>query len=59
MDLIKENDQYVSDLLRGNSALLDAAIKGDLARVQRLITPENINCRDNQGRYSAPLHLAG
>jgi len=46
-------------LLRGNAALLDAAKKGILARVQRLLTPENINCRDTQGRNSTPLHLAG
>lgn len=51
-------DQEVADLLRGNSALLDAAKKGNLARVQRLVTPENINCRDSQGRNSTPLHLA-
>jgi hypothetical protein len=46
-------------LLRGNAALLDAAKKGILARVQRLVTSENINCRDTQGRNSTPLHLAG
>lgn len=46
-------------MLRGNAALLDAAKKGILARVQRLVTSENINCRDTQGRNSTPLHLAG
>lgn len=56
LDLVR--DQEVADLLRGNSALLDAAKKGNLARVQRLVTPENINCRDSQGRNSTPLHLA-
>lgn len=58
LDLIRESDQDVADLLRGNAALLDAAKKGNLARVQRLVTPENINCRDAQGRNSTPLHLA-
>lgn len=58
LDLIREGDQDVADLLRGNAALLDAAKKGNLARVQRLITNENINCRDAQGRNSTPLHLA-
>lgn len=58
LDLIREGDQDVADLLRGNSALLDAAKKGNLARVQRLVTTENINCRDAQGRNSTPLHLA-
>lgn len=57
-DLVREGDQDVADLLRGNSALLDAAKKGNLARVQRLVSTENINCRDAQGRNSTPLHLA-
>lgn len=56
MDLAR--DQEIADLLKGNSALLDAAKKGDLSRIQRLLTPENINCRDSQGRNSTPLHLA-
>ena len=43
MDLVKEGDQDVLDLLRGDSALLDAAKKGNLSRVQKLLTPENIN----------------
>jgi len=59
LDLVRDGDQDVADLLRGNSALLDAAKKGNLARVQRLITQDNINCRDAQGRNSTPLHLAG
>lgn len=56
---MREDDHEVADLLRGNAALLDAAKKGNLARVQRLLTGENINCRDTQGRNSTPLHLAG
>ena len=58
LDLVKEGDQDVVDLLRGDSALLDAAKKGNLSRVQKLITPDNINCRDSAGRNSTPLHLA-
>lgn len=58
LDLVRE-DQDVADLLRGNAALLDAAKKGNLARVERLVNVENINCRDAQGRNSTPLHLAG
>lgn len=58
LDLIREGDEDVADLLRGKSALLDAAKKGNLARVQRLVSPENINCRDSCGRNSTPLHLA-
>lgn len=58
LDLVREGDEDVADLLRGKAALLDAAKKGNLARVQRLVTPENINCRDSQGRNSTLLHLA-
>ncbi|KAL7037562.1 hypothetical protein ACKWTF_009276 [Chironomus riparius] len=56
LDLAK--DQEIADLLRGNAALLDAAKKGDLARVKKLLTSDNINCRDVAGRNSTPLHLA-
>ena len=59
LDLVKEQDGDLSDLLRGDSALLDAAKKGNLDRVKKLLTLENINCRDKQGRNSTPLHLAG
>ena len=58
LDLVKEGDHDVADLLRGDAALLEAAKKGNLSRVQKLSTQENINCRDNQGRNSTPLHLA-
>ncbi|XP_033632864.1 poly [ADP-ribose] polymerase tankyrase-1-like [Asterias rubens] len=58
LDLVKEGDQDVQDLLRGDAALLEAAKKGNLVRVQKLVTPDNINCRDSQGRNSTPLHLA-
>jgi tankyrase len=58
VDLVKEGDQDVLDLLRGDSALLDAAKKGNLGRVQKLLSAENVNCRDSQGRNSTPLHLA-
>ncbi|XP_017772298.1 PREDICTED: tankyrase [Nicrophorus vespilloides] len=58
LDLVRDGDQDVADMLRGNAALLDAAKKGNLLRVQRLVTADNINCRDAQGRNSTPLHLA-
>jgi tankyrase len=58
LDLVKEDDTDVRDLLRGDAALLEAAKKGDLARVAKLVTPENVNCRDQVGRNSTPLHLA-
>jgi len=56
---VKDQDGDLADLLRGDSALLDAAKKGNLERVKKLLTNENINCRDKQGRNSTPLHLAG
>ena len=57
-NLLLQGDQDVLDLLRGDSALLDAAKKGNVTRVQKLLTPDNINCRDSAGRNSTPLHLA-
>ncbi|VDK22061.1 unnamed protein product, partial [Taenia asiatica] len=53
-----DTDSLVYDLLRGDTAVLEAAKRGNLAKIQRLITPENINCRDTAGRNSTPLHLA-
>lgn len=58
LDLVKPEDIEISDLLLGNAAILDAAKKGELGRLMRLITNENVNCRDSQGRNSTPLHLA-
>ncbi|KAK2876855.1 hypothetical protein Q8A67_020951 [Cirrhinus molitorella] len=58
LDLVKDGDTDIQDLLRGDVALLDAAKKGCLARVKKLCTPDNVNCRDTQGRHSTPLHLA-
>lgn len=45
-------------MLLGDAPLLDAAKCGDLPRVQRLLTPRNVNCKDSEGRNSTPLHLA-
>ncbi|XP_077966089.1 poly [ADP-ribose] polymerase tankyrase-2-like [Styela clava] len=58
LDLVRDCDLDIHDLLRGDAALLDATKKGCLARVQKLCTTKNINCRDHQGRNSTPLHLA-
>uniref|UniRef100_A0A667YB65 Poly [ADP-ribose] polymerase n=1 Tax=Myripristis murdjan TaxID=586833 RepID=A0A667YB65_9TELE len=58
LDLVKDADTDIQDLLRGDAALLDAAKKGCLARVKKLCSPDNVNCRDTQGRHSTPLHLA-
>ena len=56
--MVKDHDSDIADLLRGDAALLDATKKGDLDRVKRLLTSDNINCRDEHGRNSTPLHLA-
>ncbi|XP_041714449.1 poly [ADP-ribose] polymerase tankyrase-2 isoform X2 [Coregonus clupeaformis] len=58
LDLVKDGDTDIQDLLRGDAALLDAAKKGCLAQVEKLCSPDNVNCRDAQGRHSTPLHLA-
>ena len=58
IDLVRSEDQDVADLLLGNVAILDAAKKGELARLKNLIVSDNVNCRDCQGRNSTPLHLA-
>ncbi|XP_015262135.1 PREDICTED: tankyrase-2 isoform X2 [Gekko japonicus] len=58
LDLVKDGDTDIQDLLRGDAALLDAAKKGCLARVKKLCSSDNVNCRDTQGRHSTPLHLA-
>ncbi|XP_067908702.1 poly [ADP-ribose] polymerase tankyrase-2 isoform X4 [Heterodontus francisci] len=58
LDLIKDGDTDIQDLLSGDAALLDAAKKGCVARVKKLCTTDNVNCRDTQGRHSTPLHLA-
>lgn len=51
-------DDDLLDILRGEMAFLDACKRGDLERVKKLLTPENINCSDLTGRNSSPLHLA-
>lgn len=58
LDLVKEENEEVRDLLMGEAALLDAAKRGQLSRVKRLLTSQNVNCRDPEGRNSTALHLA-
>lgn len=58
LDLVKEGDQDIIDLFTGDEALLDAAKKGNLERIIKLLTCVNVNCRDTAGRNSTPLHLA-
>ncbi|XP_053623238.1 poly [ADP-ribose] polymerase tankyrase isoform X2 [Plodia interpunctella] len=58
LQLVPAADADTADALRGDAALLDAAKRGDLARARKLITPQNVNCRDTHGRNSTPLHLA-
>lgn len=38
--------------------LFEACRSGDLDRVQKLLTPQNVNSRDLAGRKSTPLHFA-
>lgn len=59
LDLVADKDSDLADLLKGNVALLEAAKKGNLNKVKKLCNEGNINCTDDQGRNSTPLHLAG
>ena len=47
------------DLLRGDSALLDADKKGNLSRVQKLLSKDNINCRDSQVIINSNMWVLG
>jgi hypothetical protein len=38
--------------------LFEACRNGDLARVKKLVTTQNVNARDTAGRKSSPLHFA-
>lgn len=58
LDVVKEGADDVVDLLRGNTAVLEAARKGDIEKMRKILTPLTINCRDALGRSSTPLHLA-
>ncbi|KAI6653202.1 glutaminase kidney isoform, mitochondrial isoform 1 precursor [Oopsacas minuta] len=60
LDLVKDTDTDVATLLRGDTecGLLEAAKKGDILTITKLLTSDNVNCRDLQGRNSTPLHLA-
>ena len=58
IDFAKERDPDIHDLLLGDKAIIEAAKKGELSRIAKLITAQNINCRDTEGRNSTPLHLA-
>ncbi|XP_065883611.1 poly [ADP-ribose] polymerase tankyrase-2-like [Dysidea avara] len=58
LDLVTDKEGDLADLLKGNVALLEAAKKGNLTKVKKLCNDGNINCTDDQGRNSTPLHLA-
>lgn len=55
---LPENDALVNDDL--NFQLLESARWGDLKTVKKIVMlhPNKINCRDLDGRYATPLHLA-
>lgn len=38
--------------------LFEACRSGDLERVKKLLSAENVNSRDTAGRKSTPLHFA-
>ena len=40
------------------SSFFEACKNGDIEKVKKLLTPENVNSRDVAGRKSTPLHFA-
>lgn len=38
--------------------LFEACKSGDIVKVKRLCTPQNVNVKDTAGRKSTPLHFA-
>ena len=38
--------------------IFEACRNGDLSKVKKLVTPQNVNGKDNAGRKSSPLHFA-
>ena len=52
------NNIDLYDYLRDDDAVLDLAKEGDLVRLQKILTPKNVNCTTAIGRESTPLHLA-
>ncbi|KHJ42648.1 Poly(ADP-ribose) polymerase catalytic domain protein [Trichuris suis] len=59
LDLVKDSNSDIADLLKGDVAILEAAKRGELDKLRKLITAGNVNCHDEKGRNSTPLHLAG
>ena len=53
--LASQNEISGNDPLR---ELFEACRNGDLVRVKKLVTPQNVNARDTAGRKSSPLHFA-
>ncbi|KAG7164267.1 poly [ADP-ribose] polymerase tankyrase-1-like 2 [Homarus americanus] len=53
--LASQNEIAGNDPLR---ELFEACRNGDLVRVKKLVSPQNVNARDTAGRKSSPLHFA-
>ena len=53
--LASQNEISTSDPLRD---LFEACRNGDLVRVKKVVTTQNVNARDTAGRKSSPLHFA-
>ncbi|CAK9300740.1 unnamed protein product [Gordionus sp. m RMFG-2023] len=49
------DDKKYSDKIKG---IFEACKNGDIIRVKLLLNKDNIDCRDDQGRKSTPLHIA-
>ena len=55
-------EEKAEELARGgpniHSLILDASREGSLETLERLVTPDTVNCQDMEGRKSTPLHFA-
>lgn len=48
----------VVDVFRGEAAIIEYARTGNVAKLRRLVTADNVNCHDTTGRQSTALHVA-
>lgn len=61
LDLLNQSHpdyQYLEDMLRGDTAVLELAKNGETQRLKSILSEKNVNCVDYNGRLSSALHLA-
>ena len=61
LDLLNSSSpdfEYLEDMLRGDSAVLELAKNGENMRLASILSEKNVNCVDYNGRLSSALHLS-